>query len=194
MIHRTFSFRKVTLLIPTITGMFLVALAGMPSTVCHADAPAAESVTVLGKGKIEVPAEFERVKPKSRIIAHEFKASAGDQSARVTMMAAGGDVKMNINRWKGQFSGGDADKIKAESMTKGEWTIHVVDVNGNYVETMGGGPFSGGKKVKRENYAMAGAILVDKQDRKFFAKLIGPASVVEANRERFVEMVQSIED
>jgi flagellar P-ring protein precursor FlgI len=97
------------------------------------------------------------------------------------MMPAGGDVKMNINRWKGQFSNGDADKIKAEEMTIGAWTVHIADVNGNYTETMGGGPFSGGKKVKRTDYAMVGGILVDTplegMDGRTYAVAGGPVNL-----------------
>ena len=101
------------------------------------------------------------------------------------MMAAGGDVKANIQRWQGQFAGGDQDARKTEEMKVGKWQVHVVDVNGNYAERVGG-PFAGGKVVNRENYAMVGVILEDPNGRKFFLKMIGPSEVVKANRKAFV--------
>ena len=159
-----------------------------------AETAEATSVDVMGEAEMEVPGEFKKVDPKSRIIEHEFEASADDKTARVTMMAAGGDVAANISRWKGQFSGGDKEKIKSEEMKVGDWTVHMVDVNGTYAESMGGGPFFGGKKVQRPDYAMLGAILVHPEGRKYFVKMVGPGSVVEGNRERFVEMIRSIED
>jgi hypothetical protein len=155
-----------------------------------------QSVSVFGEGKITVPADFKRVEPKSRIIQHEFQAKTGEgddvKTARVTMMAAGGDVKANIQRWQGQFAGGDQDARKTEEMKVGKWKVYVVDVNGNFAERVGG-PFAGGKVVNRENYAMVGVILEDPNGRKFFLKMIGPAEVVKANRKAFVGMAKGID-
>ena len=58
--------------------------------------------------------------------------------------------------------------------------------------THGGGPSFGGKTVQRENYAMAGAILVSQDGLMYFAKMIGPAEVVKGNREKFVKMIKSV--
>ena len=154
------------------------------------------SVDVFGDGNLTVPGDFKPVAPKSGLIAHEFQASTGDgkegQTARVTMMAAGGDVKANIDRWKNQFAGGDEKDQKTEEMKIGQWQVYLVDVAGNYAERMGGGPFAGGKVVNRENYAMTGAILVHPDGKKYFVKMIGPADVVKANRKSFVTMIKSI--
>ena len=73
-----------------------------------------------------------------------------------------------------------------------DWQVYIVDVAGSYAERTGGGPFAGGKVVQRENYSMAGAILVHPQGRKYFVKMIGDAGVVKANRKAFVEMIKSI--
>jgi hypothetical protein len=156
-----------------------------------------ESVSVFGEANLQVPADFKRVAPANRIIAHEFQATAGDgdkaETARVTMMAAGGDVAANIKRWEQQFTGGEEAAQKSEEMKLGEWNVHIVDASGSYAERMGGGPFAGGKVVNRENYAMAGAILVHPDGKKYFVKMIGPAKVVKANREAFVKMIKSIQ-
>ena len=156
-----------------------------------------ETINVFGAGDLKVPAEFKRVAPKSPIIEHEFQASVGEakegETARVTLMAAGGDVKANIDRWKGQFAGGDEKDQKTEEMKLGNWQVYIVDGSGNYAERMGGGPFAGGRVVNRENYAMAGAILVHPEGRKYFVKMIGPSEVVKANRKAFVTMIKSID-
>ena len=162
----------------------------------HGDEKQQRSSACSETGDLKVPSEFKRVEPQSSIIAHEFQAKVGDgndgETARVTMMAAGGDVAANIERWKGQFAGGDAKQRKTEEMKVGKWQVYVVDVNGNFAERMGGGPFAGGKVVNHENYAMAGAILVHPEGQKFFVKMIGPADVVKANREAFVNMIKSV--
>ena len=167
----------------------LMATAAMAQT-----ATEAETVAVFDLGEMAVPEEFERVDPKSRMIEHEFQATAdgAEDTARITMMAAGGDVDANINRWKGQFSGGNDDSGKVEEVTLGETTVHLVDINGTYADSMGGGPFSGGKKVQRKDYAMAGAIIEAPSGRKYFAKMVGPMKVVQANRERFGKMIRSL--
>ncbi|TWT92742.1 hypothetical protein [Stieleria varia] len=154
-----------------------------------------ETVDVFGIGSLTVPAEFKRAERQSRIIDHEFQATSKkvDRPARLTMMGASGGVEANIKRWKGQFSGGDPEAQKVKEMKIGDWTVHMVDVSGSYAESMGGGPFSGGKVVQRENYAMAGAILVEPKGRTFFVKLIGPAEVIADNHEAFVKMIKSIE-
>lgn len=151
-----------------------------------------ESVSVFDKSELKVPAAFKRTEPASRIIQHEFKVGEGDATARLTMMPAGGGVEANIKRWKGQFAGGDEAAQKSEKIKVGEWEVHLVDVSGSYAERMGGGPFFGGKTVQRENYAMAGAIIVAPDARLFFVKMIGPAEVVKANRETFVTMIKSV--
>jgi hypothetical protein len=164
----------------------------------RADEPATETVSVFGEKKLEVPKTWQRTKPASSIVEHEFllKDEEGDDAptARVTMMAAGGDVKANIDRWKGQFTGGDAAAQKSEEKKVGKWTVHIVDLSGNFKETMGGGPFSGGKVVERTNYAMLGAILVHPEGRKYFVKMTGPADLVKSGREDLVSMFDGLKD
>jgi hypothetical protein len=158
-------------------------------------------VDVFNSGKMEVPAEFKQVPPKSRIVQHEFQASVGDgekkETARVTMMVSGGGVKANVRRWKGQFAGGDKQANKTEELKVGQWTVHIVDLNGSFGERMGGGPVAGGKVVQRENYSMCGAIIIAPDAKPdgpaYFVKMIGPATVIKANRERMVAMVKSLD-
>ncbi len=159
-------------------------------------AVAEDTVSVFGDATLNVPAGWERTEPQSSIIENEFVAKAGEgedaPQARITMMAAGGDVKANIDRWKGQFTGGKADDQKVEEKKIGNWTVHIADLSGSFAERMGGGPFAGGKTVQREGYAMTGVILAHPEGRKYFIKVTGPMDVVKANRDRVIEMLDGL--
>ncbi len=156
----------------------------------------ANTIQVFDDAKLEIPEGCKRIKPQSGIIEHEFLAKTGEgddaPQARITMMAAGGPVKANIERWKGQFTGGDADAQKTEDKTVGKWTIHIADLSGTFAESMGGGPFAGGKTVKREGYAMTGVILEHSEGRKYFIKVTGPMDIVKANRPAVVKMLEGL--
>ena len=157
------------------------------------DPPAAKSVSVFDEATLTVPPAFKPTEPKSRIIEHEFAVKGeGDETARLTMMASGGGIQPNIDRWKGQFAGGKAEDQKTEQMKVGKWTAHVVDLSGTYQESMGGGPFAPGKIVERTDYAMLGAILEHPEGRTYFLKLTGPKSIITANRDEFIEMVKGL--
>ena len=182
--------------LPAFATAFLLAIgASLTVTADEPLAKASAEVDVLGVGKLMVPAEFKPATRKSRIIEHEFAVVEGDgedaPTARLTMMRSGGGVAANLDRWKGQFSG-DKKKVGETEVTEtGKLTVHTIKINGSFMETMGGGPFSGGKKVKREDYAMLGAILVEPKGTQYYVKMIGPASVIEANEKAFKKMVNS---
>ncbi len=185
-------FRWCTLAV----ALTMLTLGGTQS---RGDEPAAAAtVSVFGEKKLTIPQTWQRTRPQSSIVEHEFVVRSGEgddaPQARVTMMAAGGDVKANIDRWKTQFTGGDAAAQKTEEKKVGDWTVHLVDLSGNFKEMVGGGPFSGGKLVDRPNYAMAGLILVHPQGRKYFVKMTGPAEVVKASRQDLVQMLDGLKN
>ncbi|MCM2372375.1 gluconolactonase [Aporhodopirellula aestuarii] len=182
----------------------LASFATVAAVAVGDEAPAAASptkVTVFESGTLVVPPEFKPAPKANNIIEHEFAASAGEgdnvETARVTMMPASGGVKANIDRWIGQFSSTDRKTVGPKETESGGWTVHVVEVSGQYSERMGGGPFAGGRVVRREGYAMMGAILVEPEGdaphrRQYFVKMIGPESVIKANGEAFKKMVNSV--
>ncbi|TWU11133.1 gluconolactonase [Allorhodopirellula heiligendammensis] len=164
-------------------------------------------IEIFGAGTLVVPAEFKPAKKANNIIDHEFAVSVGEgadvQTARVTMMPASGGVKANIERWIGQFSGTAKKVVPTEETVSGKWDVYVVKISGDYSERMGGGPFAGGRFVKRSDYAMMGAILIEPdQDspeqpefahrREYFVKMIGPESVIDAHGKAFKKMVNSV--
>ncbi|WP_039963206.1 hypothetical protein [Rhodopirellula europaea] len=186
----------VTLALPA----FLFVAVACQTNVQAQDAATAKPVTVdvFGAGTLEVPESFKKTTPRSRIVEHEFAVKDGEgddaPSARITMMAAGGDVKANLDRWKNQFSGSNKKVAETEVKKEGDWETHVIEVSGTFTETMGGGPFSGGRKVQRENYKMMGAILVHPEGRKYFVKMYGPIALIESNRDLFKKMIASIDE
>lgn len=138
------------------------------------------------------PGTWEVVEPRNRIIEAEFKVKAveGDeQSGRLTIMASGGGVKANIDRWKSQFKGGDEKKQKVSEQEIDGMKAHMVDLSGSFADSPRG-PF--GPKVTRENYRMLGAIVETKDHGDYFFKLYGPAKTMEANAKAFKNFVESL--
>jgi hypothetical protein len=156
--------------------------------------PKSDPVVDLGNFKLTAPAQWERVPPKSRIVAHEFSAPAaeGDQQAgRLTVMSAGGSVADNIDRWYGQFKqpdgGSTREKAKVEKKTIAGQEVHVVDIAGTYKDQPG--PFAPG--VDRENYRMLAAIIVT-DDANFFVKFYGPRRTMAEHEKAFHKMIDGL--
>ena len=154
-----------------------------------------------GQITLQAPAEWKKVQPKSNIVDYEFSAPAdaaeGDEKARITIMGAGGSVDANIERWYGQFEQPDGKSTKEVAKTD-EFkvdgvTVHWVDVSGSFKDTMGGGPFSGGKTVLRKDYRMLGAIIVSQQQGQYFIKLTGHEDVVDKLAEGFKKSLKELQ-
>lgn len=139
------------------------------------------------------PGTWEKVKPRSRILEAELKVAStaeGEQDGRITMMRAGGSIPENIARWEGQFTGAEDAVTKTEEIA-GK-TVHFVDITGTFQDSMGRGPFAGGKKVSRENYRMSAAIVETGELGNYFFKFIGPKSVIDPNADAFKEMIRGM--
>ncbi len=188
-------------ILKTVALTLLVALAAVPLTLPTAFAQEASKLELAG-GKLimKAPAPWKKGEPKSSMIEHEFLApidAKEEETARITIMSAGGSIDANIDRWYGQFEQPDGkptkEKAKTEKFDVAGNTVHWVDIPGNFKETMGGGPFSGGKTVVRENYRMLGAIIVSKDQRQVFIKMTGPADVVEKLSDSFKKSLKELE-
>lgn len=178
-----------------LSGLILAA-----TTTRAADTPAQAKATTVKVFGVEmtVPAIFEEKAKKSRMLDYEFKlvgdgeTDGPDADGRMTLMAAGGDIQANIKRWEGQFAGGDPTKNTTDKIQVGKFDVYLVRVNGDYKDSMGGGPFFGGKKTLRKDYAMDAAIIVEKGGRKYFVKLTGPQELVDEHHDQFVAMIKSL--
>lgn len=168
----------------------LVVLLGMTATL------SAETITAQGgQLKLDVPEEWKKANPRIQMIEHEYALPGDPAPARLTMMSAGGTVQENLDRWKKQFSGVDEQETKTEKFKVGDRTVHLLSLQGTYEETMGG-PFAGGRTVKRPDYAMLGAVIVAGEDgrgAKYFIKAVGPQSVIEKNAEPFKKMLKELQ-
>jgi hypothetical protein len=156
-----------------------------------------------GKLVLEVPKDWKQEEPKSRIVQYEFSApgeKAGntkeEERARITIMASGGGVEANIDRWYGQFDqpDGKATKnvAKVEKFEAAGQTIHYVDIKGTFKDTMGAGPFSGRPAVQRTDYRMLGAIIESEDAGDFYLKITGPAELLEGLDEGFRKMLKEL--
>lgn len=184
-----------------VTILAVSALLIRGGTACGQEPEKKTDVIKLADGKVTLPApkQWQRRQPRTRIVEHEFAAppAEGDEAAaRITLMRAGGGVEANIQRWIGQFvqpdGGASADKTKQEKSEVSGAVVHVVDISGTYKDRQGGGPFSGGREVRREKYRMLGAIIATENSGHYFIKVIGPAKTVAANEKPFREMLKGL--
>ncbi|MEZ6136286.1 MAG: hypothetical protein R3C53_15430 [Pirellulaceae bacterium] len=190
---------------------FAIALVGSwIASTATAEDPKGTSIELAdGKLMLQMPKEWKKETPKSRIVQYEFSAPVASKEedskdagkpkdkaelARITIMGAGGSVKDNIERWYGQFE--DAAKVKeagkVEEFAAGGHTVHFVNLAGTFKDTAGAGPFSGAKPVLREDYRMLGGIIVTKDLGQYFIKITGPAKTVEALEDGFKTMLKEL--
>jgi hypothetical protein len=180
--------------------MFIVT--GWLAVVLTAPAPAEEEkkpdekITLAeGKMTLAVPGAWEKKEPSVRIIEAEYAIPAveGDKNeGRLTIMAAGGSVEQNIERWIGQFSqpGGKntKDLTKTEETKVAGQPVHLVDISGTYKDQRG--PFA--PAAVYEDYRMLAAIISTENSGRYFVKLYGPQKTIAANEEAFRKMIGSL--
>jgi len=179
----------------------VAAALGLASMASLGSAADTDHTIRLGEGKLELqaPEKWEKKEPRTRIVEHEFAVAGkkGQEAGRVTVMAAGGSIEQNIDRWIGQFKQPDGknskDKAKIEKKKIAGIEVHLVDVAGTYKD-MPAGPFAGGKATDRENYRMLAAIVPGGRDiGNYFIKFYGPADVVKDNEKAFYKMIDSLQ-
>ncbi len=102
----------------------------------------------------------------------------------------GGDVQSNAARWASQFTqpdgGSSLDRMKTESIEVGDVPVLLVEVSGTY----SGGSMMGPPK-ELADHLLLGAI-AEGGDSNWFFKFTGPADTVEAQREAFHAMIESL--
>jgi len=176
----------------------LIALAlamGFAGTALAQDNPA-QIELAGGKLELKAPESWVRKAPQTRIVEHEFAipAAEGDPAdGRFTIMAAGGSVDANIDRWYAQFSqpdgGSTKEKSKVKKTTASGLNVHLVDMGGTYKDQRG--PVA--PAVERPNYRMIAAIIETGGAGNYFLKFYGPEKTVAANEKAFVEMVEGLQ-
>ena len=143
--------------------------------------------------RIVTPETWKSIPPKSNFLLHEFRVPAeGKDFARITFSISGGSIKLNIDRWIGQFDASSKVESSTEKKEIAGVEVHLVDISGTYKDSMGGGPFAPGPVKKLENHRLLGAIIVLTDGTQVFVKGTGPAAVMEENKEAFDKMIEGI--
>jgi hypothetical protein len=177
---------------PVLLPMLLVLTTFIAAPSLPAQEPESKGKALdLGKYKITAPAAWKQQQPKSGIVQHEFSSPAveGDKAdGRMTVMAAGGSVDANVERWYGQFTQPDGsstkERAKTEKRTIAGREVHLVDITGTYREQFAG-------NTELPNYRMLAAIVVT-PEANFFIKYYGPRKTITANEKPFKEMIESL--
>lgn len=181
---------RLTGLILYLIFSFPAFLAAQEGAVEKKSVEAQEVVLAEGSLLLKVPGSWKKVQPKFNMIEAEFsvpKLEAGSVDGRVTMMQSGGSIEQNLDRWYSQF---EMDGEPGEPVVKefNKVKVHMVDLKGTFLDTMG---TPGGPATKKENYRMLAAI-VELPEGKYFVKCYGPAAVIEKNVEDFKKMMESV--
>lgn len=173
-----------------------LALMMISAPMMFATTPAAandDQTVSLAGGKFTMSGskDWKKKTPRVNIIEAEFtipKVEGDSADGRLTVMASGGGVKANVDRWKGQFSKTDSASVK--KIKVGDWEVHLVDISGTYKDQRG--PFA--PATMRKDYRMMGAIIVFEDRSDYFAKMYGPKKTMEKNAKSFTEFVKSFKE
>jgi len=148
----------------------------------------------MGSFQIQAPADWQPKQPRTKIVAYEFavKPAEGDaRNGRVTVMAAGGSVEQNIERWYGQFKQPDGrstkDVARVEKKKIAGQPVYLVDISGTFFDRPG--PFAPG--VERKDYRMLAAIIVTREGQ-IFVKFYGPRKTVSRQAKAFRSMIEGL--
>src|SRR5690606_20438001 len=131
-----------------------------------------------------------------RLVEVEFsipEAEEGVGPGRMTIMASGGTVKANLDRWIGQFRTADGKGLEEVEPAEHEVSglkVTTLDLSGTYRD-MPRGPF--GPAMELPDHRMIGAIIPTDGEGTYYVKLYGPAATIEKVAEPFMEMIKGIE-
>ena len=126
------------------------------------------------------------VQKPPRMMREVTFAPAGSTKAECYVALAGGDLAMNVNRWRGQM--GQAPLSEAE--IQGLRRIPVLGGEAYFLEI--GGDFSGMGAADTNDAVMFGVVL-ERPDQSVFVKMLGPKDEVLPERANFEAFVRSLE-
>jgi len=159
----------------------------------HAGISSAE----VGEGQVRigelvaaVPDDWESQAPSGSMRIAQFAVHGPDGAAELAVFDGNwGSIDDNVDRWVGQFT--QLDGRSTQELTQ-RWEmksasgiqITMVDIPGTFGGGMGGGQ-------AQANYRMLGAI-VPGTGTFYYLKFIGPSDLIDAQREAFEALVQSL--
>ncbi len=140
----------------------------------------------LGLLKITVPTGWFEIPPRSDVLMAEFQLPGTEGVGRLTCSGAGGDVEMNLDRWRGQFqtAGSDVRPKRTEIEIAGKQAI-VLDLAGTFTDGFAK------ENAVIPNAAMVGIVL-PLENTNFFIKATGPETTIQQHREAILEFAKSI--
>jgi hypothetical protein len=161
--------------------------------------PSHERAIALGsKLGLTAPEDWVRKEPRSQIIEYEFAVPAvkdDKEGGRVTVLAAGGTIEANLERWFGQYTQPDGSptstKAKREDRQIAGRKVTLVDISGTFHESRGGGPFAPGPVVDLPGYRTLAAI-IPTDHGNYFVRFNGPEKTVEAQAAAFRKMIEGL--
>lgn len=152
----------------------------------------------IGSYEAKAPGDWLKQKPANqfRILQWGVPTEEGDDKAPVCYISefpgGVGGVDANIKRWEGEFEERDGESKKDKLEVEGV-KITVVDVTGSFKDSMGRGPFAGGKTELRKGWrTIAAMIEPEGGDKVYTLKLLGPKKSVGAQREDLIAMLKSM--
>jgi hypothetical protein len=137
----------------------------------------------------KAPSHWQAVRPSNemRLAQYLVETEQGTEPAEMTVFffgpGGGGGVEANLERWAGQFSGGEP--ARRDVVERNGIKIHTIDATGTYDPGM-----AMGGTGKKEGQRMLGAI-AETPSGAFFFRLIGPADVTTAQVESFEAFLAS---
>jgi hypothetical protein len=181
-----------------VTTLILTTMLSMGAIVRDASAQEKANRLELGDGKVTLsaPKDWQRKQPRTSIVEYEFAVPAAKGDAldgRMTVMAAGGGIDANVERWYGQFTqpdgGSTRDRAKVKKQKIGGEEVHIVDLSGTYKDQAG--PMA--PATERPKYRMLAAIIPVKDAGTYYFKFYGPERTVAEQEKAFLSMIEGLE-
>jgi hypothetical protein len=144
----------------------------------------------------KTPAGWVEETPSSSLRRGQYRVpgAGGDAELAIFYFGAGqgGDPTANAQRWANQFKqpgGGDPlEAMKTQTLDMKGTKVLLVETTGTYMNTAMN-PADVGEKP---NYALLGAV-VPGPDANWFFKMTGPQATVKEQRDKFLQLLQSIQ-
>lgn len=142
------------------------------------------------------PAGWVEEAPSSSLRRGQYRipGPGGDAELAVFYFGAGqgGDPTANAQRWASQFKqpgGGDpVEAMKTQTLDVRGRKVLLVETTGTYLNTA----MSPADIGEKPDYALLGAV-VPGPDANWFFKMTGPQTTVKAQRDKFLQLLQSIQ-
>ena len=145
-------------------------------------APAGGTISKEGQPDWQVPASWKEI-PGGQFLVAKFIITGTDNSqAAVNVSLSGGDLTMNVNRWRNQLGLGQLAEGQIEQLAK---PVDVASGKATLVDMNGVDP-------NTQQKARVLGVMVSQSGQTWFYKLMGPEQTVEANKEAFLTFVKTV--